>query len=196
MFSPYKALLQRMGQPYSIERGGIAIQECRGLQNRETTTKRRYVGFPVETDIKPNDWIINSTGERLIIEDTHVTYFQSEPSELQAFYLTEVEHNNQKSQYSTFHIENAYGSVIGNQSHFSLNYSASIQQMNDQIEKSDSPDKDDLKKITALLEMVVNNQVPVSKGLFSKFSAVMERNSWISSAIASTLMGWMTTQLH
>ena len=77
-----------------------------------------------------------------------------------------------------------------------MNYNDSIQDAKKQLENSTSPDKEDLKQIINLLEMVVNNQVPVSKGLFSRFSEVMERNSWITNSISSALINWLTTQLH
>ena len=64
-----------------------------------------------------------------------------------------------------------------------------------EIEASNSPDKEDLDKIISLLEMIVNNQLSPQKGLFSKFSSVMERNSWITGTITSTLLGWLTSQI-
>lgn len=65
----------------------------------------------------------------------------------------------------------------------------------EQIENSTSPDKEELQQIINLLEMVLNNQVPAQKGLLSKFSAVLERNSWITGSIASALLSWLTTQI-
>lgn len=61
---------------------------------------------------------------------------------------------------------------------------------------SDSPDKEDLQQLLSLLEMLVNDRIPAQKGMLSKFSAVMERNSWITGAISSTLLGWLMSQIH
>lgn len=96
---------------------------------------------------------------------------------------------------TTFNIQNAYGSVIGSQSSVVMNYNAAIQNAKKEIEASNSPDKEDLDKIISLLEMIVNNQLSPQKGLFSKFSSVMERNSWITGTITSTLLGWLTSQI-
>ena len=52
-----------------------------------------------------------------------------------------------------------------------------------------------MEKVIALLEMVVNNQVPASKGLFSKFSELMERHSWLSGSVASTILGWLMSKI-
>ena len=57
-----------------------------------------------------------------------------------------------------------------------------------------STDKEQLEKIVDLLEMVINDQVPPSKGLFSKFREIMERNSWITGSVANALMNWLLTK--
>lgn len=94
-----------------------------------------------------------------------------------------------------FHINNAHGSVIGTQQNVTLNYTSSLSQLKDDVDNCDSEDKESLQKIVSLLEMIIDNQVPPSKGIFSKFSAIMERNSWFTSAVSSTIMGWLMTQI-
>lgn len=94
-----------------------------------------------------------------------------------------------------FNIENAYSSVIGSQQNVTFNCNDSIQKAKQQIEAINSPDKEELKQIISLLEMIINNQLPPQKGLLSKFSSVMERNSWITSTLASTLLSWLTAQI-
>jgi len=188
--------LERSGQPYQVERDGKIIFTADGLPNHETSTKRQYIGFAPGTDIKPYDWVINSFGERFFIEDTKTIFVQKEPHCLNAYYLTQVEYQKSLQQNSaTFNIQNAYGSVIGTQTYVTLNYNDSIQKAKELIETSSSSDKDALNQIISLLEMIVNNQVPVTKGLFSKFSAVMERNSWITGSIMSALLSWLTSQI-
>jgi len=192
----FKLFLERSGQPYQVERDGKIIFTADGLPNHETSTKRQYIGFAPGTDIKPYDWVINSFGERFFIEDTKTIFVQKEPHCLNAYYLTQVEYQKSLQQNSaTFNIQNAYGSVIGTQTYVTLNYNDSIQKAKELIETSSSSDKDALNQIISLLEMIVNNQVPVTKGLFSKFSAVMERNSWITGSIMSALLSWLTSQI-
>ena len=87
-----------------------------------------YIGFEPKTDIQRGDWVINSENERFYIKDTITDYFMKEPSQLKAFYLTENEYlHSTPSGSNIFHIENAYGSVIGTQSHVVLNYNDTIQ---------------------------------------------------------------------
>ena len=103
--------------------------------------------------------------------------------------------NNTQSNSPVFNIGTAYGSVIGTQQSVTVNYKDSLRATKKQIEDSDSPDKEELQQIISLLEMMVNNQLPPQKGLLSKFSAVLERNSWITSPIASVLISWLTSQI-
>lgn len=96
--------------------------------------------------------------------------------------------------YNIFNIENATNSVIGSQANVTLNINDAIHKTREQIDMSNSTDKEELQKIINLLEMVVDNQVPVQKGLLSKFSDVIQRNAWITSPVASIFLNWLTMQ--
>lgn len=102
--------------------------------------------------------------------------------------------NSSKSSQAVFNFENMTinNAIIGSQSSAVLNVGDSLQDIWDKIESSNSDDKAELRQIISLLEMIVQDQVPAKKGLFSKFSAVMERNSWITSSISSILLTWLT----
>ena len=196
--SPFAMLLQQSGQSYDVERNSHIIFSLTGLSNHEKSTQKAYIGFPPESDIKTGDWLINSAGERFYVNDTVTDYFMKNPNQLKAFYLTEVEFSKHKHSSNTtiFNIGTATGSVIGTQSVVNMNYQNSVQQLHDQIAKSNSPDKEQLEKIVSTLELIVNGDIPAQKGILSKFSAAMERNSWITGAVASTLLSWLTAQIH
>ena len=121
---------------------------------------------------------------------------QGEKSHLKAYYKTMSEHNSEAKATNIFNIGNASNSVIGTQSVVTMNITSSIQEARERINSSDSDDKEDLKQIINLLEMVVNNQVPAQGGLLSKFSSVIQRNAWISSPISSIVLNWLITQVH
>lgn len=196
MRSPFPMMLRQLGQPFQVERNGQVVNTLIGLINRETDTKRDYVGFMPESDIKTGDWIINPAGERFYVEDIVTAYERKFPLELRAFTLSEAKHKTQSTSPVSFNIQNAYGSVIGTQSVVNMNYNDSIKAAREQITVSNSDDKAELEQIISLLEMIVNDQVPPQKGLFSKFSNIMERNSWVTSSITSALLGWLTSQIH
>ena len=184
--------MQTSGQKFTIEREGIATAELDGLSNHDKRG-RRYVGFYPNADVQPKDWIIDSSGKRYYVLDTEVTSFQKKPHQLKAYTLTDVEYSEkgQKRGSPVFNIENAYGSVIGTQAMVTLNYSDCISHARTQIEESDSEDREDLTKLIDLLEMIVNNQVPPQKGIFSKFTEVIQRNSWVTGSVTSALMTWL-----
>lgn len=195
---PFTTFLDMQGIEVLIERDGQPLKKLRGLFNAETNTKRKYCGFLPDTDIRPNDWIVKTdTGERLFVVDTKSQSFRGKTESIKAFYQTGAEHENstQNTQQPIFNIQNAYGSVIGIGNTASFSYQNAVNELRETIESSESPDKEELKQIVSLLEMVVKNQVPASKGLFSKFSGVMERNSWISSAVASAIMTWLLSRI-
>lgn len=189
-------MLKQLGQPFQIERNNQIITTLTGLINRETDTQRDYVGFMPESDVKAGDWIINPAGNRFYVEDAITAYERKFPLELRAFIISESKYKTKIASQVSFNIQNAYGSVIGTQSVVNMNYNDSIESARKQISSSDSADRTELEQILNLLEMIVDNQVPPQKGIFSKFSSVMERNSWITSSISSALLGWLTAQIH
>lgn len=193
--NPFPALLRQLGQTFQIERNGEIVETTKGLVNRENDTKRDYIGFMPGSNVKPGDWVINSVNERLFIEDTLTAFERTSPLELRAFTVTESKFNSKSEAPISFHVQNAYGSVIGTQTTVNMKYTNSIKDAREQLENSNSPDKEELSQIITLLEMIVNEQVTPHKGLFSKFSAIMERNSWITGSISSALLGWLTTQI-
>lgn len=93
---------------------------------------------------------------------------------------------------SVFNIQNAYSSVIGNGNQTTVNQCPAIQELRLHVETDTSNDKELLMEIVDLLEKIIEGEISFSKGMFSKFSAVMERNPWMASAASETLLAWMT----
>lgn len=189
-------LIDTNGIMYQVERNGSIVSNLKGFPNHEKSTSKKYVGFMPDSDIQPGDWIINPANERLFIADVLTSFIQGEKKQLKAYYKTMSEHNSETKATNIFNIGNASNSVIGTQSVVTMNITSSIQEAKERINSSDSDDKEDLKQIINLLEMVVNNQVPAQGGLLSKFSSVIQRNAWISSPISSIVLNWLITQVH
>lgn len=194
--TPAQTFITQRGINFRVERNNCVVAEIKGLPNHEQSTSKAYIGFLPDSDIISGDWLINPSNERFYVKDTMTDYFMNKASQLKAYYQTVAEYNSTSTATNIFNIGTANGSIIGTQANVSLNYNESIQNAKEQISSTDSPDKEELQQLISLLEMVVNNQVPPQKGLLSKFSAVMERNSWITGAISSTLLGWLMSQIH
>lgn len=192
----FKLLLDRSGQEFKVERNKEVLGAEIGLKNHESSTGKAYIGFLPDRDIKIGDWLIDSFTGRYYICDLQVATFQGEARQLKVFYLTEQEYKDKQNQNApTFSIQNAYGSVIGTHNTATVNYGVSVNELRRQIEESNSEDKEELNKIVALLEMITENQIQPRQGLLEKFSAVMEKNSWITSPISGIILGWLTKQV-
>ena len=193
---PIGNFLSSMGITYIVKRDFQQDRTETGLINTEQSSGRAYIGFMPGTDIKPDDVLINPSGDQFYVIETLTDSFSGKPHQLKAYYQTKREHDsNQQACQSVFHIQNAYGSVIGNNNQATINYNSTIENLKDRVSHEASSDKDDMEKIVSLLEMVVNNQVPPTKGLFSKFSEVMERHSWLSNSVAATVLGWLISKI-
>jgi hypothetical protein len=194
--SRINTFIQRSGVMYSVIRNNVSVSEHKGLINTEESTRKRYIGFCPDVDIQIGDFLTNPAGDKFFVLNREVQYFTGSPYQLKCYIVPASEYENTKQVAApTFHIQNAYGSVIGTQANVILNYNDSIQKAKEQIASIESPDKQELQQIISLLEMVVNNQVTPHKGLFSKFSAIMERHSWITGTVTSALLSWLTTQM-
>lgn len=192
MVNPFESILRLQGIVYQIERDGNITHATKGLINFNTSTKRKFIGVPVNTDIKVGDWLINPSGNRFYVEETETSYFSKNPASIDAFYLTEKEYKTDNAPLAApvFNVNNAYGSVIGTQAHVTLNYNDCIEQIKKQISSFDSDDNKQLNEIVVLLEKIMSEKEKPTKGMLAKFSDVMERNSWISGSIASALLSW------
>lgn len=195
----FENFLKRHGIDMRIERNGELISTIPGLPNRETATNRKYVGFRPGTDIKVDDVVITPANERLYITETQASYFQKHQEEIKAFYMTEAEKHRKETeqrQSNVYNIGTAYGSVIGTANTATINYKTNFQELRERAELENAPDKEQVQKLIDLVEMIVNGQVPPQKGLLSRFSETMERHSWITSAVASALVSWLTQIPH
>lgn len=185
------------GLPMKIERGGKIIMDAIGLPNREQATGKAYIGFRPGTDIIANDVVINPAGDRYHITGTEASYLKRELQQIKAFYMDESEYlSRQQQSGTTINIGVANGSVIGNGNTATINYQSNIADLRKRVEQEASPDREQMNKLLDLLQMVIDNQVPAQKGLFARFSSVMENHSWLSSAVASTLLTWLTQLPH
>ncbi len=192
---PLETFLKLHGINFIVQRSSEPDRTELGLPNHDKETNRAYIGFRPGIDIKVGDKLINPANESVYVTETETDFFRGKPEQLMVYYQTELEHNAEnKISNTVFNIQNAYGSVIGNSNQVTIYYDETIKKLKEQVATTESSDKAELEKIIALLEMVVNNQVPPTKGLFSKFRNVMERNSWITGSIANAILSWLLSK--
>ena len=193
----FENFLRMHGLNMQIERDGEIIATVPGLPNRETATNRQYVGFRPKTDIKIDDVIITPANERLYVTETQASFFQKQQEEIKAFYMTEVEKKRKETEQRQSNIYNKIPRPFFRCRRFRLRRrSPTHRELRERAEAEDAPDKEQVQKLVDLVEMIVNDQIPPQKGLLSKFSETMERHSWITSAVASALVSWLTQLPH
>ncbi len=193
--SDLKEWLDRYGIDFTIYRDNQEVASAIGMKDKEKVSDIPYIGFLTNTDIQPLDILKNEFHESFVVTDTSLHLIKDKPYQLKVYYEPEEIYKQKESASTIYNVQNAYGSVFGSQSVVNLNYENTITELREQIESSNSVDKEELKKVTELLEMVINNQVPASKGLFSKFSNVLKQNPWFTNPMMNALFGWLTSQL-
>lgn len=187
--------IRRHGLDFELSRADLPYRVVTGLKNHEKETGKPYIGFMPGTDVKAEDILVSPSGDTYYVTETETQFNRKEPFQLKAFFQTEREHQAAKqSSSSVFNIQNAYGSIIGTNNQATINYTSAVSELKEAVAADTSADKEQLEKIVSLLEMAVNDQVPLSKGLFSKFREVMERNSWITGSVANALISWLLTK--
>ncbi len=181
---------------YIIKDGNSIIGTYRGLSNSDEIGN--YICFLLSDS--PNISVGNvictpDFCDCFTITKTSFDHYNGNPEIIKAYYADENKNLGQSSATTIFNINSANGSVIGTQAVVNMNYHNSIEQLREQVEASNSDDKVHLEKLVSTLELLINGDIPVQKGILSKFSDVMERNSWISGSIASTILSWLTAKI-
>lgn len=186
------SIIAEHGLEISVVRGGSTHNE-QGAKNEDS--HGRFFCFPLCADIKEQDILKLSSGDEYIAVSVEKEHEAGKPAFKKAYYQSVSQYRQQKQGTTVFNIQSAYGSIIGNQESPVLNYNSTLSELKERAAADTSPDKEDIERIISLLEMIVNGQLPPSKGLFSKFSAVMERHSWLSNSVAGAILSWLTSQI-
>lgn len=108
-----------------------------------------------------------------------------------------INNNTEQSSLSsiTYNIGNAHGSIIGSQTNAAINNSNNLNELRDIINArvKDSEENEKLQELISMVKAITENNVPVSKGVFSRFSETLEKHSWITGSIAQALIGWLVS---
>ena len=173
--------LSTSGKLFTNERTNVSFKGILVL-----TQGKPRIDFENNIDVKSTDWLVNSVGEKLYVTEL-VSLSNAYKS---CYYISEHKYNQSKQSNPVFSINatTIENSIIGTQTNATINLNAELQKLKSDIDSSNSPDKEELYQIISLLEELKNSQEPIPKGFLSKFSAVMQRNSWISGSVAGFLL--------
>lgn len=185
---PVIDFIKTHGISFSVIRNGIAIASEMGLSDYDKERKEKCVIFLPNVDIKESDALTFPDGNTVFVTEVFSQYAYGKVEFLKAYYQTKKEiETNAQSRSTVFNIGTVTNSLVGNNNTVSI----SIQEMRSRAEQEGGTDKETLQEIISLLEKILAGQETPKKGLFKKFADCMERNSWITGAIASALLGWL-----
>ena len=81
------------GESVEITRDGNMVGVADGLRNTEQTTRRKYIGFYPEADIRTNDWVKGTTsGDEFHIVDVFRDIIEGEVFQIKGFYETKAQY--------------------------------------------------------------------------------------------------------
>lgn len=176
------------GVSFSVARNKENVSTEKGLPNYDKMRGEDTINFLPTVDIKEGDALTFPDGRTVYVSEISTEYFNGTANYLTVYYQKTPKPENPALQSQTiFNIGTVTNSVIGNNNSVSV----SIQAMKDRAERDGGSDKEALQEIISILEKILAGQETPKPGLLSKFGACMERNSWITGAIASALINWL-----
>lgn len=97
-----------------------------------------------------------------------------------------------KHSTQTINVQNADNSIIGTQGTAILNQNITWQQINTEIESNANEDEEDLKYMVSYIQENLENDDPLKKGAFEKFSDLISKHGWISGPISAMILKYLT----
>lgn len=182
---PLTNMIDRVGKTFSIIRSGVNVGTTKGIYDGSKDS----FAFPVNADVKVGDTLNSEYGESYLITKIQVLTERGKPHHKEAKCKDQNEID-LAPQQAVFNIGNVSNSVVGN--HNTVSFHQTVDSIRKQVEQSGEEDKNELNEIVDLLEKILQNQEPIKQGMFSKFSSVMEKHSWLSGSVMSALLGFLT----
>lgn len=188
-------ILSMRGDDFSIERNNSSISTTKGFFCGKDYPNT--IQLASNSDISDNDWLIHiSTNRRYFVKNVQPISNSNQILAWMAEYLTESEYEESLSQKdnSTFSIGTIYGSaIVGNYNNATINNGSDLKEIRALIASKPSEDQEELNKLIDRVEIITEDNQPVSKGTFAKFSDLLAKHSDIAIALGSSLIKWLTT---
>ena len=184
--------ITRSGDTFSVKRNGVIVSTTKGF----LTGKDYPNGIQLlsTSDIEINDVLIQDvTGMSYVISSIHPLTRSNEILGYIAYYKNDnVNTNTQTFQYNIGSIQGS--AVVGNQQNVTLNIGNSIDDIKSLISEKPLEDQEELNTLLQRFENVIEDNQPVSKGFFAKFSDVLHKHSDIAIALGENLINWLTNK--
>ena len=180
---------------FSIERNNSIISNTKGFfcGNDYPNT----IQLSGNLDITEDDWLIHkSSGRKYFVTKVKPLTSFGQVQGWMAEYLTESEYTKSKSKKNnaTFSIGTIYGSaIVGNYNNATINNGYNLSEIRSLISSKPLDDQEELNKLINRLEIITEDNQPISKGTLAKFSDILAKHSDIAIALGSSIVGWLTS---
>lgn len=191
MFKPPKALLE-MYDTFEIERNSLTISSVKGFfcSNNYPSTIQVY-GNP---DIQFGDYLVHTpTNRKYCVTEITPLSIGNQVDELLVKYISEHDRLTQQNSNISYNIQNINGSaIVGNQNQAILNQGlTNLDDLHKLISSKPTEDIEVLEKLLSRLEIITEDNQPISRGTLAKFSDVLAKHSDIAIAVGSFLTKWL-----
>lgn len=189
-------LLELHGDDFSIERNGSTISTAKGFFCGKDYPNT--IQLSSNANVEESDWLIhNSSNRRYFVKNVQPLTSRNQTLGWMAEYLSESKYQQLASEkkQSTFSIGAIYGSaIVGNYNNATINNGYNLQEIRSLISSKPKEDQIELNKLIDRIEIITDDNQPVSKGTLAKFSDLLAKHSDVAIAIGSSIMGWLTSR--
>lgn len=187
-------MLSTRGDDFSIERNNSVISTTKGFFCDKDYPNT--IQLASTANIKENDWIIHKgTNRRYFVKNVTPISSSNQILAWMAEYLSESEYNKSVSEKdkATFSIGAIYGSaIVGNYNNATINNGYNLSEIRSLISSKPIEDQNELNKLIDRVEIITEDNQPVSEGTLAKFSDLLAKHSDIAIALGSSIMSWLT----
>ena len=177
-------MVERFGKSFSVVRSGIFIIQTKGIYD----SKKNVIAFLLGADVCVGDVVNSEFGESYLLTGVETLVENGKAHHIEVKCIDQNRIQPSATQ-SIFNIGTVNNSVVGNGNF--VNVSATVDSIRSQIAEKGKEDKQTLNEVVDLLEKILENKEPVRQGMLSKFSSVMEKHSWFTSALSSAFISFL-----
>ncbi|MBU5256817.1 hypothetical protein [Tissierella praeacuta] len=186
-------VLSMHGDDFSIERNNLIISTTKGFFCGKDYPNT--IQLDGNADVSENDWLIHvPTNKKYFVKNVQAISKSNQVLAWMAEYLSESEYKKSisKKDNSTFSIGAIYGSaIVGNYNNATINNGYSLSEIRSLVSSKPADEQEELNKLIDRIEIITEDNQPVSKGTLAKFSDLLAKHSDITIAIGNALMGWL-----
>lgn len=167
---------------------GETTQKAEGIREVD---RHEYIAFHPETDVRPNDYLRGTvSGDELWVVVVEAEMLEGRIVQTKAYYETAAEREERLGRSATFRAAPAYDTLIGMQGPAAPAAAIDLQTLQRQIEARAGADRADLEQLLATLRELLKHRKRLDRGTLARFSALMERHSWLATPVAQALLEW------